>query len=333
MIRKYYDNTLISGYRACPRKFYFRHIRNWKPTGTALPLVFGLSWHEAMDVVWGLAASDKGDRDIRELAMEAFYDIWEREYGFARMENMDVAETDKCSPRTPGIAMEMLDNYISQRRDLLSKFKILAIEQPFAVPLQKDESDLLYVGRMDKNFKHNGDVIIGEHKTTSLYGKATGFRPMFTDSFSPNAQVDGYLHAGHMLYGDDLRSIWIDGALVHKTVHDKFKFIPIDRQLSQLDAWLSDTRQWIDAIKDDEKRLAHELIGPALSYMKSFRKNTDNCYSYNSPCSYMHICKGCGNPTTIAEPPELFEEDAWSPFDVLELDLIGLKDDKQEEDK
>lgn len=321
---RYVDNTMISTYRACPRKFYFRHIRDWRPEGTALALAFGLSWHEAMDIVWGLAASDKSDSEIHELAMDAFEDIWTRE-GLPPRTELSLDMIEAMAPRTPSIASEMVAHYIDQRRPMLKQFEMLAIERPFAVPLSAEETGLWYVGRIDKIFKKGKDVIVGEHKTTSWYAKEGSFRFEFIDSFSPNSQVDGYLHAGHMLYGDDLRSVWVDAALVHKKYHDRFKFIPIDRQIAQLSAWLSDTKQWIGLIEQDTAVLDDERNrSEPRDHLACFRKNTDACHQYNRPCSYINMCKGWSNPEQN-EMPEGFVMERWSPFDVLELSKIGMK--------
>lgn len=52
-----YDNTRVSSHRSCPRAFYFRHVRHLRPEGTSRALIFGSSWHAAMDVVWTLLGS------------------------------------------------------------------------------------------------------------------------------------------------------------------------------------------------------------------------------------------------------------------------------------
>lgn len=47
-----YDNTRVAEFRTCPRKYYFRHIRHWKPSEDRRPLLFGGAWHAAMDAIW-----------------------------------------------------------------------------------------------------------------------------------------------------------------------------------------------------------------------------------------------------------------------------------------
>ena len=54
---------------------------------------------------------------------------------------------DKGRPevRNSGTAMEMLFNYIEERRAFMSECRLVSVEQPFAVPLDENEPDLYYV--------------------------------------------------------------------------------------------------------------------------------------------------------------------------------------------
>jgi hypothetical protein len=131
-----------------------------------------------------------------------------------------------------------------------------------------------------------------------------------------------------MLYGDDFGGVYIDGALVHKTHHDIFCFIPVSRSMDQMDAWLWEAREEIRRIEEDRKRLGviydttDKVIAcdPGvydLSYLPAAPKNTGSCYNYNSPCSYMDLCKSWGNPLQgIVETgtPAGYISSPWSPF-------------------
>lgn len=310
----YYDNTRVSTYRECPRKFYLRHVNHWRSEGTALALVNGLAWHDAMDVIWS-QMKNKSDSDLHKMALAAYVQTWVKE-GLPEPADMTMEQMDAFSPRGPHIASETLMNYILQRREFIENGELLAFEKPFAVPLGADD-EIMYIGRLDKVFKHKvqGTLVI-EHKTTSAYAKAGGFRPTFVDSFSPNSQVDGYSHAAHMLY-ENVRGIWVDAALFHKTVHDKFKFIPVDRQFAMLDAWLQETRNWIERIENDKE--SFKTRGLAGTYPK----NTGACSNF-AGCSFRDVCRFHDNPADI-EVPSGYVVEEWSPFDVLKIEKLGLK--------
>ena len=303
---RFYDNTRLSSYKSCPRLYYLRHEMDWATEGMSPPLIFGLSWHSAMDRAWEElgGGSDLSDEEVANLAYGAFLDCWTSE-GYLDPMDMATEEAEKLLPRHPSVALEMLYEYVAQRRVFLSNVEVLAIEKPFAVPLNPEDASLFYVGRFDKVFRHDG-----------------GFRASFVDSFSPNSQVDGYLHAAHMEYGDKVRGVWIDAALVHKTVHDRFQFIPIERQFAQLDSWLWETRQWIAQLEGNQQ--AADDYSETDKYLPAFPKNTNSCMNY-AGCPYAIICKAWPNPMG-RNIPSGFEVNPWSPFHVLGLSEIGLKE-------
>lgn len=318
-----YDNTRVSAHRGCNRRYFFRHKAHIKSVGPELPLVFGLSWHSAMDVVWEHAKSSANDDELANLAYHAFRDTWEEE-GLTADPSPDQADT--WLPRVPGVGLEMIYYYIKQWRAMIATdYELLQIEMPFAVPLDPDDPNLLYIGRIDKVVRWRGKVWGIEHKTTSSYKKDGYFRTDFLESFSPNSQIDGYLHALRMVYGDDAKGIIVDAALVHRTVHEGFKHIPIDKAEDLLSAWLYDTIEEIKRIRINDEQLL--LVDEEDRIMAAYPKNTGDCSSFfGRPCPYINICKGDANPLDIylGEIPHGFEFKKWEPWDVLHIDKLGL---------
>lgn len=325
---RFYDNTMLSDFKQSPRRYYYRHFRGWVPNEPALPLIFGGCWHEAMDVIWTKApALFKGaigevdKRDLDQLvveAIEAFEAKWEAE-GLSLEMSMD--ELAKMEPHTPQVAKEMLYGYLEKRARLFADpaFELLNVERPFAVPLDPDDESLWYVGRLDKEFRKGNQVFVGEHKTSSLYRKDTSspFRADFVDSFSPNAQIDGYLYAGRQHHGDAFGGVWIDAALVHRSVHTGFMWIPLDRQGEHLDSWLWGVHYWIDNIEGSKAALEDPACKQA-PYMAAFP--CTGCSGYT--CPYRILCKSLANPHREEEPPMGFRHSPWSPFDLLKLQQL-----------
>ena len=312
----YYDNTRISSYRECPRAFFFRHIKMWSPDGTAIALVNGLAWHDAMDIVWkGISEGKMSQDEVYKTALAAYVTSW-IEGGYPAPEHMSMEDIERFYPRGPAVAAEVLMNYILQRSAFIKDGELIDVEKPFAVPLYDHTNKVIYIGRLDKVFNSRPDGLrVIEHKSTSMYGIKTGFQPRYIDSFSPNSQVDGYTHAAHMLY-DSLRGIYVDVALFHKKVHDKFKFIPIDRSVELLEGWLHDTRNWVERIEAD--KAAYKEGG----LLASFPKNTSACGNW-SGCVYLDICRYKADPD-IDEVPPGFVRNEWNPFDVNKIEKLGL---------
>lgn len=322
-MEKFYDNTRISDFRRCPRLFYYRHIRDWTPGKKGPALIFGSAWHAAMDAVWPemCGKADANKKTIVEKGYEAFLQSWTAD-GLPHPNNMTSEEAEALSPRLPAIALEMLYGYVEKRKRLLSEMELVYVERPFAVPLSPTNAALFYVGRLDKVVKYKGDHLVIEHKTTTAYKKDGPFRAQFIDSFSPNSQVDGYIHALHMLFGKKAKAVWIDASLVHKQVHDGFQFIPVERQFAQIDAWLWEAHYWINQIEENSGLV--DETDPEEPFLSTFPKNTSSCSDYGG-CPYAVLCKSLSNPAQQGETPQGFLKDHWSPFEELHLEQIGLK--------
>lgn len=314
--RFYIDNSMLQDYRKCHRYYYLRHERDWTSAEERRPLIFGAAWHAAMAVIWqgfGKLSEDK----LLALAYQAFMDTWVEEGG---PREMTLQVIEKWEPRTPMVAQEMLINYVRDRASILEKMKVLSVEQPFAVPVFADRSDIWLIGRKDVRAIIGGQRRLVEHKTTTAYKKDGGFKSDFLDSFSPNSQLETYLFSESVGEKNPCQEIWVDAALVHKQVHDKFKFIPVSYATEAMDAWLWETRDWVTRILSEYERL--DAGTGAATHMTAFPRNDWACQGKYGACQFLPICRSIPNPSKLKAPPEGFVVDHWEPFDVLHLDKI-----------
>lgn len=147
-----------------------------------------------------------------------------------------------------------------------------------------------------------------------------------------DAQCMGYLYSDNVLSGGNTDYVWVDAALVHKQVHDKFRIIPVQHKYGQLDQWLFDTRREVEEIRRDTQIL-HDLraSGKAegLKFMPVFGRNQESCINrYGQKCAYFNMCTQFPNPEQQKEPPPGMIEEAWDPFDVLNLQQLVDKEGK-----
>lgn len=320
-MNRYYDNTMLSDYKKCPRYYYLRHLKHWRSQGISAALTFGLAWHDAMDILWQ-GYGKVPDNELLGAAAYAFDMRWE-EQGMPSVETMTLEDHERLAPRTPMIAREMLANYLEARRPLMDASDLLFAEQPFAVPLYPDRPDLWYIGRMDKGISNRGTRIILEHKTTTEYKKDGGFKTQYLESWFPNAQAEGYLYSANMVGEGSFRYVWIDAALVHKKEHHFFKFIPIAASFANLDAWLWEARDWISRIMSEEDRLAD--CDPESPIMTAFPRHTNECIGKYGKCQFLDVCRGVPNPLKQAEPLGGYIVEKWEPFNILGIEKLGLK--------
>jgi len=312
----FYDNTKISAYKDCPRKYFLRHVMHWRSEGVATPLAFGGAWHAAMDVVWKLGNSTT-PADLQQMALAAFLDKWVEE-GLPWPMDLDLNAV--YNPRTPTVAAEMLVNYIADRQRYLYESEIIAIEQPFAVPLP-NVPKAWYVGRLDKTIQYAQQKLVIEHKTTAIYRKDSFFEAAWVDSWYVDSQVQGYEFGGSLYHGN-IDGVWIDAALVHKNVHNGFKFIPVKHSLNMVAEWLGDTENWVERINRDT--LLFEEFGDLGRGI--FPKNTNSCFGKYGSCTYLDICRTTSMVSRDQEPPFGYVIEKWEPFETLGLDKIINKE-------
>ena len=293
-----YSFSQLNTYNTCPRAHYFSYVRRFRSTRDAPALAFGGAWGRAMDSVWQSLNTDHtmDTNTVVERAMDYFLNKWE-EQGFERY--LSIEQLDDLAPRTPITAEKMLFEYIETRRHFFSQIDLISIEEPFVVPISSWDTDRFYVGLMDKVYldKRDNRIYCCDHKTTTLYARAGFFRSSFLESFSPNAQMDGYQFALKYKYGKKAKHVVIDAALVHKTVHNGFRFVPVFHTDDQLDAWLYELHTTVSEIE-------HESIPDTVesNAMNSYPRRTNSCHHYNG-CGYLDICKATANPQTIHTPP------------------------------
>lgn len=308
----YYDNTRLSSFKECPRKYFLRHVLHWTYDGERMsaPLVFGSAWHAGMDALWGAQGHPTGVKV--QLAKMAFLESW---VGDGYEASLSLEQSDGLAPRTPGVASEMYHEYATQRAKMLEECEVVAIEQPVAMPFPGLD-DTWYIGKLDKVFRWNG-LHIGEHKTTSMYAINGMFQPTWIDSWEAAPQIKGYQVLGSLYY-PDLQDVWIDGALVHKKVHSAFKFIPISHSLPILAGWLEDTKAWIFQITRDTE--AFQSQGTLEHGV--FPRNEDSCFGKYGQCSFLPICGTCNDPSRLPGPPAGYKVDKWEPFNELGIDKL-----------
>lgn len=309
---KCYDNTKISAYKTCPRSYFLRHVLGWRPVGTGIALIFGLSWHDAQDIVWE-HGKKFSQSDLAELSFIAFQKTWE-DNGMPL--DIPLEMEARYLPRTPSIAHEMLYNYIDQRWNMIQRCEVVAIEQPFAVPLPGMPGHW-YIGRLDKVVDFNADRLVLEHKSTTAYATVGNFRTDYVDSWFMSAQVKGYQFGAGLFY-QNVDAVWVDAALVHKKVHDAFKFIPVSHNFTLLQEWIEGTKSWVAQISKEEETYEKEgCLTPG-----NFKKNEESCFGKYGPCPFIDICRSVADPSQLREVPGGFVYEPWEPFDILGLDKL-----------
>jgi hypothetical protein len=264
-----------------------------------------------MDLLWGCHSAGHSQETCIAEAMRAFEEVWTSN-GYPLDDGSGlVSSYEGLEPRTPSVALEMFYGYYDRRNEFMSKAELLSVERPFIVPLDT-EGKIFYIGKLDKTIRYEGKFAVVEHKTTTLYSKVEGIQPRYLESFSPNSQVDGYIFALKMLYGDQASYVFADIALVHKNWHDIFALQPMRKNDALLGEFVEDVHYWVSQIAS----------AAASTY---WPKNTKSCFDYNSTCPYASLCRGLNFDDIKAryaeEPPPGYKIEIWNPVEELHLSL------------
>ena len=321
------DNSTISCFRDCRRRALYRYVKDWTKDGPEAPsLAFGRGWHNGLDALYKLyyttrdetanlstaewpkiKASDAFLESIADTAYKAFLEEW-TDAGYPETPSFEDLETDP--KRTPIRAKNMFIQYYLDMMHIMDGWSLIESEAPFIVPLDDTETKYWYGGRMDKIIASEEGLWLVEHKTSSLYSKSSGFQSAFSDSFSPNSQIEGYMFALHWLKArGEIKSdlpivgVIVDAALVHK-VQFYFKRIPIYYDERLVTQWYEEVIQYV-----------HEF-DQTLENGK-WSRNTDSCQGKYGCCQFVDVCRMYPDHNPLLannQPPQGFTERAWTPY-------------------
>ncbi len=152
------DNTKRRSYSSCPRKFYYEHVQNLRPSYGSTALRYGLTWHTILEEYYSVV-KEKGWSARAEAitaGILAGKKAWESESAKFNFYS-DYRTLENCL----SAFMSYIDNY----KDDIDFMKILDVETKFEIPLS---DDIQFVGKIDGTVELNGAVWLVEHKTTGM---------------------------------------------------------------------------------------------------------------------------------------------------------------------
>lgn len=253
------DNTRLSTFKDCPRKYYYRFVKDLVLKGNqhSYKPQFGIALHEAL-------AKWYETNDASQMDSE-FINNW------TDYEGLD-------SIRTMERGLEILDKYRKQYST--EQFSIKHIELAGAISLD----NCIYVSKIDTivNWTSWNKNYILEHKSSAHRGYICP---------RPNAQVEGYV-----VSASSLLNIPISGAIFNFMYFRKGRrneniadTISLEREMIDIDnytikEWEKDCNFYANSIKN-------------CLDANYFPKQSGTCYSYGK-CPYISICE-FGNPDKL----------------------------------
>lgn len=181
----------ITTYSVCPRMYRYQYVDRLIPKVTDHKLFLGTGVHQALAAYY---EDDRRDADLAMRVYEAWVDVQMSEH------RADMTpEVEEQFQKDAELGRKMLANYFPWAR-ANDAFEVLAVEQPFAVPIWTPRGKPLrgvrQVGRFDGIARDiYGHLWLMEHKTYSQVPSESELRL--------DAQAGYYLVAAQQLFPDN----------------------------------------------------------------------------------------------------------------------------------
>lgn len=260
-------NSYIGVFKACHRKFYFRHVRGLVGKRRSKNLDVGTLCHTALEV-------------LPHVGLEK------------ALIKMDIQWTD-----------EMVEGYDDDDPLFLARLLINGYDEcyrvdPFTSVVDEFEFSFAigpytYTGKIDRIVQgQDGAYYVMDHKTSGL-APSTHMRMYFNDP-----QLTGY----YIGAAEALKSIGVTSGLSGVIVDGLYKprknkggygtpqyvreiFM---RDADQVTAFLENTEQIFNEIASCN---AGQNLTTGLTPNRGWTKNEGNCWSFMQPCSFMDLCR------------------------------------------
>ena len=302
------DATKVNTFLECPRKYFYSYVLGWRPSTPSNHLVFGTSWHIAMEY---LLTHDYSVQSVMA-AYDEFLKDYRKTFG---------PETDEMfHPKTPDNALFVLNAYAKKFQADLVDWEPLYTEIAGKISLNDDQ--VLHF-RMDSILKHRykEKVMSLEHKTgSSTYN--------WELQWPLSMQNGTYSHVLYCLFPvETVSGVTFRGSIFRKvkkgweqlaqkanlTVQPPYEFIefPARKSIDQMNTWLWHAQLYLDQIS-----FCFEMLAEAKEedeVLETFPMNPTNCTKWFG-CEFMDFCQAWQNPLQRCyEPPLGYIEEHWDP--------------------
>lgn len=289
------DSSMMGYWRACPRKFWWRHIRNLAPKGSNIHLHAGGAFAKGLEHARQAFYRDgkSADEAIAQGAV-ALIKAWGNE--------------DLYEDQNKGLGRMLggLDYYLSEAFPLASDYMLpfelepgkKAIECNFGLPIGVNHPQtgdpILYAGRFDMLAVHRDQQVlfVEDDKTTSSLGA------QWSSRWTMRSQFTGYVW-GAQQYGLPVAGAIIRGISFLKNGYDKAESIQMRPE------WV--VERWLRQVQTDLRSMIRAWENGEWDY------NLDeSCAAYGG-CPYLTLC-GARDPEPFV--PVYYDIHQWNPLEV-----------------
>jgi hypothetical protein len=282
-----FDNTSLSIYKDCPRKYYYSIIKGFRSKVKAPPLIFGSVYHDCLEIFdKSIILGEDRESALRNVIR---YALKASASGFGN-----------DTKRTKVTLLRSIVWYAEQYRvDPLQTYVFpngrigLEMSFSFELPFKSNSGEPFeYCGHMDKLALYNDQLYTVERKHTVATLDHNFFQRYF---FS--AQIGGYVYAGKVVFDRPVAGAIIEATQVAVNF-SRFGRSAVYRVNDHLEEWMEDAHYWI-------KQIEHS------AETNTWPHNSESCGKY-SGCVFREVC---AKPKFARELilESGFNKDRWDP--------------------
>lgn len=293
------DNTKLTDFKTCPRKFFYSHVLGWRTQTPNIHLVFGSAWHEAME---HLLLHGYGENEVLR-AFEKFLGAFHEEIP-PELGNLN----PKKNPDRAFVALAKYVAYPPYQKDL-ENFETLHTEIAGSIMID-DKFTLFFRQDSILRDRRTNRIRSREHKTGSSAW-------LWDEQWTLSGQVGVYSHVLHCLYpfelidGVEMNGVFFSAAKKPRP-EDMFHRFMIHKTQDQMQTWIDNTRFYMWEIRRE-----YQLLNEASEndhVMSCFPLRETSCVNYGKVCEFHDFCLAWPNPLRhCSEPPLGFVKFFWDP--------------------
>jgi hypothetical protein len=234
-----YSSSSLSTHMGCPRKFYWRYVRQVEKRGEERTAAsFGKVFHDVLKVWYKSGVVEEAVKGFQQLPQTMDDDHRTREFGeavmkeYVRRYSKEVGET---------LHLEVRGNLEIGSR--------------------------MYVFVIDRIERWNQAVYVDDHKTTKYLGTS------FFGQFRPNPQMDGYAWATRELVGE-CNGVVINGISVARNPKERFQRFISPRSKEEMDKFPT---QFTEEVEDIERNYARGVWPQRTTWCHQYFVDCEYC--------------------------------------------------------
>jgi len=285
------DNTRRTTFQTCPRKYFYRWVKNMVPQKGASALRFGHAIHEGLAVYYD-NFMEQPRKELEQMIAEAISKDF-----ITASEGKEFHEDHRTLETALTVVLRYIDHYISEKEYI----KILEVEYPFTIPIG---DNIQFIGRIDGIIDLDGGIYAFEHKTTAL---ALSWAQ---NNLYRSAQVIGYAWAITQKYDSPVMGCLVNFLQISRgRARKDGSYPPVKTDFGRFPQIYTPEiyNDWMDSI------LHTAYLIQASEELNEWPMQFDGCYIYNGQCPYTALCQQHCSLEDINYAG--YVEEKWDPRD------------------